>query len=124
MGGRRSLVNKKKLTELIPEYDGNISAIARAFKVDRRAIYNRIENDPELGELITQARESILDDVESALYREAKSGKNVAAMIFFMKTQGQKRGYIESNHVQFTGKGDGPLKILVEYGDPDQAGGD
>lgn len=91
-------MKKQDLITAIQKYNGNISAIARSFDVTRAAIYDYIEKRPELKELIQQERETIIDDVESELFKHAKRG-NLSAMIFFLKTQGKKRGYVERSEI-------------------------
>ena len=91
-------MRKKDLVEAIQKYNGNISAVARAFKVNRSTIYSDIEKRPELKELIQDERETMLDDAESELNKQVKRG-NTTALLFFLKTQGKRRGYVERQEV-------------------------
>jgi hypothetical protein len=43
----------------------------------------------------------MIDDAESEIYKQFKKG-NTAALIFFLKTQGKQRGYVERQEI--TGK--------------------
>ena len=104
-------MRKTEVQHAIIELDGNISAVARRFKVSRGAIYKFInEKYPDLMDCVLEARESIIDEVESQLYKEAKRG-NTAAMIFFLKTQGKSRGYVERIEQQNSGE----QRLLIEY---------
>lgn len=71
---------------------GNISAVANVFGVHRHTIMRRIEKSKELREILEDAREMMLDNAESKLYSKVLNGETVP-LIFFLKTQGRKRGY-------------------------------
>lgn len=103
-------MKKNDLVDAIRKYNGNISAIARSFGVTRSAIYDYLEKRPELKLLVEEERETILDDVESELFKQAKRG-NLTALIFFLKTQGKKRGYVERSEIT----GSEGAAIRVEY---------
>ena len=49
---------------------------------------------PALITALTEARETMLDTAESVLYSKILAG-DITALIFFLKTQGKSRGYIE-----------------------------
>ncbi len=85
------LLVEAKLREL----GGNIAAVARAFEVSRRAVQNFNQAHPKLQEVLKEARETMIDDAESSLYKAIKNGE-AWAVCFFLKTQGKCRGYIES----------------------------
>lgn len=104
-------MKKQDLADAIHKYNGNISAIARAFGVTRSAIYDYLEKRPELKQIVDEERETILDDVESELFKQAKRG-NLTALIFFLKTQGKKRGYVERSEI--TGADGQVIKVMLK----------
>lgn len=73
---------------------GNISEAARSLGVSRTTFYRRIEESPRLQEYLEDAREALVDIAESALRAEVLD-RNITAIIFALKTQGKKRGYVE-----------------------------
>lgn len=79
---------------LVDKYKGNIAAIARHFGVSRGTIYNRMADSASLKTAMEDARETMLDNAESQLYKQAMEG-NTTALIFLLKTQGKGRGYVE-----------------------------
>lgn len=109
-------MRKKDVVEAIQQYRGNISAMARAFQVSRQAIYDYISNKPDLKQMIQDERESMLDDAESEIYKQIRKG-NTTALIFFLKTQGKTRGYVERQEI--TGKDNEPFVIKVKLKDGD-----
>lgn len=92
-------LTKNKVKDLLKQAHGNYAAVARAYGVSRQAVRQFVERDDELREIATETRETMLDNAESKLYSEAMAG-NTAALIFLLKTQGKKRGYIERAEIQ------------------------
>jgi hypothetical protein len=99
---------------LVEKYNGNVAAIARALGKSRGLIYKHIAKSPTLKAAIDDARETMLDNVESALYKQVLEG-NVTAMIFWLKTQGKARGWVERQ--ELTGKDGDALNITMTWGD-------
>ena len=83
---------------LVEKFSGNISAIARHFKVSRQTIHNRMSESVQLANAMRDAKETMKDNVESQLYAKALGGDNTA-MIFFLKTQAKDRGYTERHEL-------------------------
>ena len=96
---------------LIARHRGNIAAIARTLRVSRGTIHNRIKESTRLAAEIEEARESFVDDVESALYDNALGG-NVAAQIFIMKAHpsAKRRGWGERQ--EFSGPDGERLAVI------------
>jgi hypothetical protein len=102
----------KKLRDAIIKARGNVSIVAKSFDVSRTTIYTHINKYPDVQQCLTDEREKMIDNVESALYNQALDG-NTTAMIFFLKTQGKGRGYIERQ--ELTGKDGEKLVVEVKY---------
>mgnify|MGYP000904864872 CR=1 FL=1 len=96
----------KTLEAQIIAMSGNISAVARNFGVHRHTIQARIDKHKDLKRLLDDTRETMLDNAESQLYTKVLSGDTLA-LIFFLKTQGKKRGYVERQ--ELTGADGVPL---------------
>lgn len=100
-------ITVKRLIEEIDDKKGNIAAVARVFGVSRGTVYNRIEKYATAQTALADARETMLDNAESMLYKKVLQG-STPELIFFLKTQGRKRGYVERQEV--TGKDGGPIE--------------
>jgi hypothetical protein len=104
-------IKNSDIEPLIGEKNGNVAAIARALHVQRNTIYDHIAKSPKLAKMLEDSRQTMLDNVESSLYREVLGG-NVTAMIFWLKTQGKRRGWVERTEV--TGADGGPIEYVNE----------
>jgi hypothetical protein len=82
------------LRDSIIKHRGNMSEVAKAMKISRKTIYNRMEDFPELKDVIAEARDIGVDEAEGLLRKRMLAG-DTTAIIFYLKTQGRWRGYIE-----------------------------
>lgn len=81
---------------------GNVSAVARRFKVQRASVQELIARTPELQSIKRDAREGMLDDGESSLRKAVMAGEGWA-VCFLLKTQGKDRGYVERMQHEHSG---------------------
>lgn len=105
-------LTQQGIKKTLVKMHGNISAAARALGVSRYAIQKRINEDEELKKVVTDARESMVDDAESALAKAILDGE-AWAVCFTLKTQGRGRGYVEKTEHEHTGKDGGPIETKV-----------
>lgn len=106
---------------LIEKFNGNVAAIGRALGVSRGTIWNRIQESATLKDKLEQSRDVMLDNAESVLYKKVLAG-DTASLIFFLKTQGKKRGYVERQ--EMSGPDGGPVKVEGTYRVAQQIMGD
>ena len=105
MDKKNKLVDKKDMDtfiELFRKNAGNISMTCKEFGITRRAYYNKLEKDEYFKEKIDEVLESLIDFAESALMKQIKEG-NTTAILFFLKTKGKHRGYVETQEVNHKG---------------------
>ena len=102
----------------VEKYGGNITKVAKAFKVSRTHIYNWLNNDPEFKRIVDDARGSLFDDCLSTARIVAmgipniEDGKMVgwverpdSGMIrYLLSTIGRKEGFGENLDVTTNGK--------------------
>ncbi len=84
----------EKIAEVYEKNAGNLSATARALNVDRGTLASWRDAHPELKAKFSAVEESLLDFTESKLIQQIDAS-NLTAIIFYLKTKGRKRGYIE-----------------------------
>lgn len=92
----------EQLQTLLEENKGNLAAVSRRMGVSRTAIYNRINESPTLQQTLADARETMLDNAESVLYKKVLEG-STPELLFFLKTQGRNRGYVERQEIDHSG---------------------
>ena len=80
---------------------GNISVACKASNVGRSTIYDWKKKDAEFEQSMSDIKEGLIDLAESKLLEKIRAG-HLTAVIFFLKTQGKARGYIESQHIETT----------------------
>lgn len=106
-------ITAELLITLIDERRGNVASVARALGVTRTTTYKHIARYPTVQQALEDARETMLDNAESVLYKKVLEG-STAELIFFLKTQGWRRGWTE--RVEHSGPGGGPIPITaVDY---------
>ena len=89
---------KKALLEALEKSLGVITQACNMVGVHRSTHYEWIKTDPEYKTAVHELSEVALDFAESHLHKLIKDG-NPAATIFFLKTKGKGRGYIERQEI-------------------------
>ena len=92
---------KKDMLEALEASLGIVSTAAKKANVGRTQHYQWLKDDPTYKAEVEAVQDSVLDFAESHLYKLVKEG-NPAATIFFLKTKGKKRGYIERQEIEVT----------------------
>jgi hypothetical protein len=93
------------------EQRGNTAAVGRILGVTRQAVAQFCRNRPKLAAVLTECREALLDDVESALFKAALKGEPWA-VCFLLKTQGRKRGYFEKQEHTVVSEPPPPIEVV------------
>lgn len=91
---RKSRVSDAQLVEALEKSGGIMAAAARAVGLDRSTVHHRINSDEKLKAVWEDIREVTLDLVEGKLRQSIQNGE-LAAIFFYLKCQGKRRGWIE-----------------------------
>lgn len=94
-------IPNSKIIEVYASKAANLSATAKALNVDRKTLYKRRQESAELDSQMTDVEESLLDFTESKLMQQIDAS-NLTAIIFYLKTKGRRRGYIERQENEFS----------------------
>ena len=86
--------NKKALLIALEKSLGVVSPACRATDIHRSTFYEYYNNDPEFKKEVDALQDVALDFAEGALHKQIKNGVPSSTM-FYLKTKGKKRGYIE-----------------------------
>lgn len=96
---------------------GVVTAACKMVGIARQTHYGWMNEDPEYKAAVEELSDVAIDFAESQLHKQIKEG-NSTATIFFLKTKGKKRGYVERQEVDVnTGK---LFQIEVLGSDSDQ----
>jgi len=85
---------KEKFIEAFESTACNVSVTCKKIGISRNCYYDWRKQDPIFEEAIVELEESLMDFAETMLYKGIKEGKT-AELIFYLKTKGKKRGYVE-----------------------------
>lgn len=91
---------------------GNIRLIANRLGVSRQTIYSYKKKWKTVEDALKDEKEEMLDLAENKLWKLIND-ENITAIIFYLKTQGKQRGYVERQ--EYTGADDEPMEIVVKY---------
>lgn len=108
-------VTAKKKKLFIEKYfptTGNISAICKNLNIARLTYYRWLKKDAKFREAIEAEQEALIDFVESKAFNLINE-KNPTMIIFFLKTRGKHRGYIETQEHKVSGE----MTMKFDFGD-------
>lgn len=74
---------------------GNVSAACRAVGISRETFYRWTKEDPKFATDIYDVDEASIDFAETMLKKNIREGKETS-LIFYLKTKGKSRGYVET----------------------------
>ena len=101
--------SKSKVEEAILNAYGNISVASKSLGASRSNVYAWIK-DYDLKDVIQKGRDKAIDFAENKLMKKINEG-DTACLIFFLKTQGRKRGYTEKQEIDINAN----MKKLPEW---------
>ncbi len=87
-------LKKGQLLKALEKSLGIVSTACEAVSISRTTYYKYYNEDEDFKRSVDSISDIALDCAESQLFELIKA-KNVTAIIFYLKTKGKKRGYIE-----------------------------
>ena len=96
---KKRLTTKQKLLKALEEEHGVVTAACKRAGLSRGAYYKIWNADEKFRQQCDDIQESAVDFVESQLFKQIEEG-NITGQIFYLKTKGKHRGYIEKTQVQ------------------------
>lgn len=91
------MTKKEKQEQFLSHFrksHGIVSFACQQVGITRACYYKWRENDPKFREKADEIEEETIDIVESKLF-SAINNDDLTAIIFYLKTKGKKRGYVE-----------------------------
>ena len=102
---------KKAMLEALERALGIVTTACERANIARQTHYNWMKTDADYKAAVHLIHERTLDFAESSLHKAIKDG-DVAAVIFYLKTRGKARGYVERQEVEIAER-----KPLSWFGD-------
>ena len=106
---------KKETIKALVASHGIVTDACKKVGIVRSTFYEWVSKDESFASAVDEAKETAIDYVEGCLFKQMQEG-STAATIFYLKTQGKRRGYIEKMEVDqtttITGESDFVVKIV------------
>ena len=97
-------ITKKAMLDALEKSLGVVTAACKSVDIARETHYRWMREDADYKAAVEEIGDVAIDFAESQLHKQIKEG-NSTATIFFLKTKGKKRGYVERQEVDVnTGK--------------------
>ena len=103
--------HKKAIIEALEKSLGVVTTACKKVGIGRTQFYNWLKEDYEFAKEVKDIENIALDFVESKLFENIRVGKT-SEMIFYLKTKGKSRGYIERQEI--TGADGMPTNFQIE----------
>jgi len=91
-------INKKAMVEALEKSLGIVTTACKQVGIARVTHYEWLKDDPEYKAAVESIADLALDFAESQLHKQIQNGE-VSSTIFYLKTKGKKRGYIERQEI-------------------------
>ena len=104
MAQDRTAQHKKAIIEALEQSLGVVTSACKKVGVGRTTFYGWLADDEDFAKAVKDIENVALDFAESQLHKQIKDG-NTSSTIFYLKTKGKKRGYIERVENDLTSNG-------------------
>ena len=105
-------IKKESMLQALEKSLGVVTVACNSADVPRSTYYKWMKEDEEFYKSVKEIENVALDFGESQLHKQIGEG-STSATIFFLKTKGKKRGYIERSELDLS-SGDEPIRINVK----------
>jgi len=105
---------KEQIIEAIRKSNGYKTVAGRMIGCTSVTIDNYMKKYPEIETVYNEVLDSKLDFAEGQLMKNIKEGKETS-LIFFLKTKGKDRGYIERQEIQHPKSPGEPLTMKITF---------
>ena len=94
-------IQKRSMIEALEKSLGIVTTACKSVGISRETHYRWMRDDEKYKEEVNGIADIALDFAESQLHKQIKDGE-VSSTIFYLKTKGKKRGYIERTEQEVT----------------------
>ena len=103
-------IKKDSMLKALESSLGVVTVACKSADIPRSTYYKWLKEDEDFAKAVKEIENIALDFAESQLHSQIKDG-STSATIFYLKTKGKKRGYIEKQELDLTSAQ--PVKIKV-----------
>ena len=111
-------VMKRAMIEALESNLGIVTPAASKVGIHRSTHYYWMKTDPDYAAAVESVQDIALDFAESKLHEQIKD-KDTIATIFYLKTKGKKRGYIEKQEIAV----DATIRPMIVLNGPTEEAG-
>lgn len=104
----------QQMIEAVAATRGMVTFAAERLRCDPEAVRNYVKRHPAVAQALREERERTTDIAELKLFQAIQQGKAWAIM-FYLKTQGKGRGYVERH--ELTGADGESIRIQLSWHD-------
>jgi|TARA_R100000084_G_C4652093_1_gene150427 hypothetical protein len=104
-------IKKESILKALESSLGVVTVACKSVNVPRSTFYKWLKEDEEFAKQVRDIENIALDFAESQLHSQIKDG-STSATIFYLKTKGKRRGYIERQEMDISSDNE-PIKINV-----------
>jgi hypothetical protein len=108
--------HKKAMLDALEKSLGVVTSACKTVGIGRTTHYLWLQEDKEYKAAVDELSDVAIDFAESQLHKQIKEG-NSTATIFFLKTKGKKRGYVERQEVDVSSGKLFQIEVLGEDSD-------
>jgi len=108
----KGMIQEADLVNAIKEVDGYISLVAERIGVPASEVKEFVNKSKKLQVLINEIKEAQIEKVEKTLYDSILDKKNPLLLMFYLKCQGQQRGWVD-RPTKAGGSEDKPIYIKI-----------
>ena len=113
MGKKERNLKKETLLQALESSLGIVSTACNRSGISSSSFYKWYKEDEEFRKKVDEIDNLKLDFAESQLHKQIQDN-STSATIFYLKTQGKKRGYIERQEVDLSSGNEQINKIEIE----------
>jgi hypothetical protein len=96
-------IKKESMLEALEASLGVVTTACKKTATPRSTFYKWLKEDTEFATAVSEIQNIALDFAESQLHKQIGDG-NTSATIFYLKTKGKNRGYVERQEVEIKEK--------------------
>lgn len=98
---QNTTLKKNAMLEALKKHLNIVTTACKEIGIDRSTHYEWLKTDSDYKAKVEALDDVVLDFAESKLHQSINNGSDTAT-IFFLKTKGKKRGYIEKQEITNT----------------------